>query len=65
MYNIEYTARFKKDYKLALKRKYNEILIQNIISLLANEKSLPARNLINLQAIIKTAGNVIYNPIGY
>ena len=44
MYNIEYTARFKKDYKLVIKRKYNEILIQNIISLLASEKSLPSRN---------------------
>ena len=44
MYNIEYTARFKKDYKLAIKRKYNEVLIQNIISLIANEKSLPSRN---------------------
>jgi len=36
MYSIEYTGRFKKDYKLAVKRGYKETLIQNVISLIAN-----------------------------
>jgi len=42
MYSIEYTGRFKKDYKLAVKRGYKETLIQNIISLIANETPLSA-----------------------
>ena len=40
MYSIEYTGRFKKDYKIALKRGYNEVLIQNVISLIANAAPL-------------------------
>ncbi len=44
MYNIEYTGSFKRDYKLALKRGYKELLIQNIISQLANGTPLPAKN---------------------
>jgi mRNA interferase YafQ len=44
MYNIEYTGIFKRDYKLVLKRKYKEELIQNIIIQLANGTPLPAKN---------------------
>jgi mRNA interferase YafQ len=36
MYNIEYTGRFKRDYKIALKRGFSESLIQTVISLIAN-----------------------------
>lgn len=41
MYNIEYTSRFKRDYKLAIKRGYKEVLIQDIISLIAKGAPLP------------------------
>jgi mRNA interferase YafQ len=43
MYNIEYTGTFKRDYKLVLKRKYQEQLIQNVIALLVNGMPLPAK----------------------
>ena len=42
MYNIEYTGRFKKDYKLAVKRGRKETLIQYVISLIANGTQLSA-----------------------
>jgi mRNA interferase YafQ len=44
MYNIEYTGSFKRDYKLVLKRGNKELLIQNIIILLATGMPLPAKN---------------------
>jgi mRNA interferase YafQ len=44
MYKIEYTSGFKRDYKLALKRRYKEPLIQAIIGLLANGTPLPSKN---------------------
>ena len=44
MYNIEYTGIFKRDYKVVLKRKYKEQLLQNIIVLLVNGTPLPAKN---------------------
>ncbi len=40
MYNIEYTGRFKKDYKLAVKRGRKETQIQYVISLIANGTQL-------------------------
>ena len=43
MYNIEYTGRFKRDYKLAVKRGYKEALIRNIISLIAEGTAIPAK----------------------
>ncbi len=43
MYNIEYTGSFKRDYKLALKRRYKEPLIQAVITLLVNGTTLPAK----------------------
>ena len=42
MYNIEYTGRFKKDYKLAVKRGRKGTLIRVIISLIANGTQLSA-----------------------
>ena len=36
MYKIEYTSKFKKDYKLAIKRGCKEAVIQHIIRLIAN-----------------------------
>ena len=43
MYQLEYTNQFKRDYKLALKRGYKEPLIQQVIALLANKKTLPSK----------------------
>jgi mRNA interferase YafQ len=43
MYSVTYTNKFQKDYHLATKRGYKISLIQNIISLIANKKSLPAK----------------------
>lgn len=42
-YNLEYTGRFKKDYKLLIKRGYKQVLIQEVISLIANGNSIPAK----------------------
>lgn len=42
MLRIEYHGRFKKDYKLALKRGCNPELLVNVISILANEQPLPS-----------------------
>ena len=42
MYNIEYTGRFKKDYKLAVKRGRKETRIQYVISLIAKGTQLSA-----------------------
>lgn len=44
MYNIEYTGRFKRDYKLAIKRGYNESLINKVIGIIVSGKQLPAKN---------------------
>lgn len=41
MLRVEYTGQFKKDYKLALKRKYDIDELITVISLLTNEEELP------------------------
>ena len=43
MYSVEYTGRFRKDYKLALSRGYKEALIKKVIALLINRSSLPPK----------------------
>ena len=43
MLKIEYTAQFKKDYKLAVKRNYDIDALVNIINMLANEEKLPEK----------------------
>lgn len=43
MYRIEYTGGFKRNYKLVVKRGYNESLIQLVIALIVTGKPLPAR----------------------
>lgn len=40
MYNIIFTNKFKKDYKLLLRRGYNEVLIKRVISILVNKQML-------------------------
>ena len=44
MYNLEYTTKFKREYKLALKRGYKEALIQHVIGIIANKKPLAAKH---------------------
>jgi len=39
-YTVKYTGRFKKDYKLAVKRGYNIVLLQSVIRDLAADVSL-------------------------
>jgi len=43
VYQIEYTGRFRKDYKLALSRGYKELLIKKAITMIANKSPLPAK----------------------
>ena len=44
MYRLEYTNKFKKDYKLALKRGCKETLIQKVIVCIAKKELLPAKH---------------------
>ncbi|MEA4975412.1 MAG: type II toxin-antitoxin system YafQ family toxin [Paludibacter sp.] len=43
MYSVEYTNRFKKDIKRAIKRGYDLTLIEKAIDLLQNTGKLPAQ----------------------
>ena len=43
MLKAEFTGQFKKDYKLAKKRGSNPDKLQNIITMLMNEQSLPEK----------------------
>lgn len=43
MLDIRYSTKFKKDYKTILKRGYNPQLLQNVLEILCNEKSLPPK----------------------
>jgi len=43
MYSIEYTGKFKREYKLAIRRGHKETLIQNVIGLIVNKSQLPAK----------------------
>ena len=43
MLKIEFTGQFKRDYKLAVKRGCDPQELANIISMLANEQSLPEK----------------------
>jgi mRNA interferase YafQ len=44
LYEVKKTSRFKKDYRLAQKRGQDMKLIQEIILLLADGKTLPDKN---------------------
>ena len=41
MLRVEFTAQFKKDYKLAIKRGCNPDKLKKVIVLLCNEETLP------------------------
>ena len=43
-YTVKYTAQFKKDYKLAIKRGLKIALLDEIITLLALGEALPDKN---------------------
>lgn len=42
-YQVEMSTKFKKDYKLILKRGYNKNLLQEVITMLSNGEELPQR----------------------
>jgi mRNA interferase YafQ len=42
-YQIEMTSRFKKDYKLSIKRGCNPELLKEVINILANGEPLPEK----------------------
>jgi len=44
MLKVRYCARFKKDFKIVQKRGYQISLLEEIISLLCDEKPLPQKN---------------------
>ena len=44
MLKIRYSTKFKKDYNTVLKRGYNPALLQQVLTLLANETELPQNN---------------------
>ncbi len=43
MLKLEFQGQFKKDYKLAVKRGFDVKLLQEVITMLAEEKPLPAK----------------------
>jgi len=45
MLKIRYTNRFKKDYKLIVKRGYDTKLLEEVLGILFNEHSLPQKYL--------------------
>ena len=42
-YTVKFTTKFKKDYKLAMKRGYPIKLLEEAVSILANGNSLPEK----------------------
>lgn len=43
-YKVDYTMRFKKDLKLAVKRGYNIAILNEIVEKLQNGETLPEKN---------------------
>ena len=43
-YEVQYTSKFKKDFKVAIKRGNNSSLLKEIVTLLAEGKPLPENN---------------------
>lgn len=43
MLDIRYSAKFKKDYKILIKRGYNPQLLIEVVELLRTEQPLPAK----------------------
>lgn len=63
--DIVWTAQFKKDYKLALKRHCDMNLLDDIIRVLSRGERLPEKTkTMRLLAIGLGNGNVIFSQIG-
>jgi mRNA interferase YafQ len=45
MLKIRYSSRFKKDYKIIVKRGYDVRLLEEVLNILVQEKSLPQKYL--------------------
>lgn len=45
MLKIRYTNRFKKDYKIIVKRGYDIKLLEEVLSILCSEQNLPQKHL--------------------
>ncbi len=43
MLDLQYSSKFKKDYKAIIKRGYNPKLLEDILTILCAEQSLPPR----------------------
>lgn len=43
MLDVRYSTRFKKDYKILVKRGYNPQLLQDVLELLCSEQPLPPK----------------------
>ena len=43
MLKIRYSSRFKRDYKAIVKRRYEILVLEEILNLLVQEKSLPQK----------------------
>ncbi len=44
MLDVRYSSKFKKDFKVCVKRRYNMALLQQVIDTLRIPESLPAKN---------------------
>ena len=43
MLDIQYSTKFKRDYKTIIKRGYNPKLLETVLKMLCNEQSLPTK----------------------
>ncbi|MCI8854264.1 MAG: type II toxin-antitoxin system YafQ family toxin [Lachnospiraceae bacterium] len=43
MLKIRYSTKFKKDYKMIVKRGYNPKLLENVLNILCTEQPLPSK----------------------
>lgn len=43
MLDIRYSAKFKKDYKMLIRRGYNPLLLQDVLEILCSEQPLPPK----------------------
>lgn len=58
MLKIEFSGQFKKDYKLARKRRFDSKKLETVVSLLANEEPLPERYRDHALTILRNYQNV-------
>lgn len=43
MLDLRYSSKFKKDYKIIIKRGYNPELLENVLNILCAEQPLPSK----------------------